>query len=259
MWVAPCSWRTRMSLIFESTSASKIGIAAPPESPKTYSTPSRSRQRISASAPVCSLVTGLAAGADLVAGLAGTENLAFESARSEATSNQPIRPVVYKQSLKTRCRFDHFNALLCCAVRHPVSFCGHEPRLAWAIRVHRAPGGGDFGRQPGAKQRPFDLRFRKAALAKQEPAFRGAAPQADRRVGGARAPVVAELAVDVVTLDVEGDPVTPPGLEPKRVVEVEQQAPAGAEQRRHRPEGGPERVEIREVVERVVEGADDVE
>jgi hypothetical protein len=34
MWVAPCSWRTRISLIFESTSASKIGIAAPPERPK---------------------------------------------------------------------------------------------------------------------------------------------------------------------------------------------------------------------------------
>src|SRR5580692_12051627 len=79
MWVAPCSWRTRISLIFESTSASKIGIAAPPDRPKTYSTPSRSRQRISASAPVCSLVTGMAvgagveAGADLVAGDAGTE------------------------------------------------------------------------------------------------------------------------------------------------------------------------------------------
>src|SRR6187397_2977305 len=63
MCVAPCSWRTRISLIFESTSASKIGIAAPPDSPKMYSTPSRSRQRISASAPVCALVTG--------AGLAG--------------------------------------------------------------------------------------------------------------------------------------------------------------------------------------------
>src|SRR5262245_39880655 len=63
MCVAPCSWRTRINLIFESTSASKIGIAAPPDSPKTYSTPSRSRQRISASAPVCALVTG--------AGLAG--------------------------------------------------------------------------------------------------------------------------------------------------------------------------------------------
>src|SRR5215471_595252 len=65
MCVAPCSWRTRINLIFESTSASKIGIAAPPDSPKMYSTPSRSRQRISASAPVCALVTG--------AGLAGAE------------------------------------------------------------------------------------------------------------------------------------------------------------------------------------------
>src|SRR3954452_9976899 len=63
MCVAPCSWRTRISLILESTSASKIGIAAPPDSPKTYSTPSRSRQRISASAPVCAFVMG--------AGLAG--------------------------------------------------------------------------------------------------------------------------------------------------------------------------------------------
>src|SRR6188474_396567 len=52
MWVAPCSWRTRINLIFESTSASKIGIAAPPDRPKTYSTPSRSRQRINFSAPV---------------------------------------------------------------------------------------------------------------------------------------------------------------------------------------------------------------
>src|SRR5687768_15777896 len=55
MWVAPCSWRTRMSLIFESTSASKIGMAAPPERPNTYSTPSRSRHWISFSAPLGSL------------------------------------------------------------------------------------------------------------------------------------------------------------------------------------------------------------
>src|SRR5262245_23706332 len=41
-----------MSWIFESTSASKIGIAAPPESPKTYSTPSRSRHCTSLSPPV---------------------------------------------------------------------------------------------------------------------------------------------------------------------------------------------------------------
>src|SRR4051812_13000631 len=55
MWVAPCSWRTRISLILESTSASKIGIAAPPDRPNTYSTPSRSRQRISFSAPLVTL------------------------------------------------------------------------------------------------------------------------------------------------------------------------------------------------------------
>src|SRR6195952_4662296 len=55
MCVAPCSCRTRISLIFESTSASKIGIAAPPESPKMYSTPSRSRHWMSFSAPVGSL------------------------------------------------------------------------------------------------------------------------------------------------------------------------------------------------------------
>ncbi len=53
MCVAPCSWRTRISLIFVRvvTSASKIGIAAPPESPKMYSTPSFSRHRISACPP----------------------------------------------------------------------------------------------------------------------------------------------------------------------------------------------------------------
>ena len=73
-------------MIFESTSASKIGIAAPPESPKMYSTPSRSRHLISASAPVWTL-TGtamglLAAGLDLLGARAagddaGTGNLAF--------------------------------------------------------------------------------------------------------------------------------------------------------------------------------------
>src|SRR3954465_365559 len=52
MCVAPCSWRTRISLILESTSASKIGMAAPPDRPKMYSTPSPSRQRMSFSAPV---------------------------------------------------------------------------------------------------------------------------------------------------------------------------------------------------------------
>src|SRR4030095_7916924 len=52
MWVAPCSWRTRMSWILESTSASNIGIAAPPERPNMYSTPSRSRHWISFSPPV---------------------------------------------------------------------------------------------------------------------------------------------------------------------------------------------------------------
>src|SRR3954464_12877913 len=85
MCVAPCSWRTRISLILESTRASKIGIAAPPDRPKTYSTPSRSRQRMSASAPVWNFVTGAAAmggaessGVDLFAGDAGTGNLAFK-------------------------------------------------------------------------------------------------------------------------------------------------------------------------------------
>src|SRR5438132_14170 len=72
MWVAPCSWRTRISLIFESTSASKIGIAAPPDSPKTYSTPSRSRQRISFSAPVVALCSAGAAEA-FFEDLAGVE------------------------------------------------------------------------------------------------------------------------------------------------------------------------------------------
>src|SRR5262245_9324169 len=66
MCVAPCSWRTRMSLILESTRASKMGIAAPPDRPKTYSTPSRSRHLISVSAPVgATAVTGATlAGAD---------------------------------------------------------------------------------------------------------------------------------------------------------------------------------------------------
>jgi hypothetical protein len=41
-----------MSLIFESTNASKMGMAAPPESPKMYSTPSRSKHWMSFSAPV---------------------------------------------------------------------------------------------------------------------------------------------------------------------------------------------------------------
>src|SRR4029079_4416601 len=75
MCVAPCSWRTRISLIFESTSASKIGIAAPPDRPKMYSTPSRSRQRISASAPVCALTGTGGAAVGLVSAdgaLAGT-------------------------------------------------------------------------------------------------------------------------------------------------------------------------------------------
>src|SRR5882762_2133580 len=66
MWVAPCSWRTRISLILESTSASKIGIAAPPDRPKTYSTPSRSRHRIRASAPVCAFLTATGGAADVV-------------------------------------------------------------------------------------------------------------------------------------------------------------------------------------------------
>src|SRR3989338_5432604 len=56
MWVAPCSWRTNTSLIFEPTKASKIGIAAPPDNPQIYSTPKFSRQRTSASAPfICFL------------------------------------------------------------------------------------------------------------------------------------------------------------------------------------------------------------
>src|SRR5882672_2492374 len=74
MWVAPCSWRTRINLILESTSASKIGIAAPPDSPNIYSTPSRSRQRISFSAPVVALRSAGAAAEDFFDGaLAGFE------------------------------------------------------------------------------------------------------------------------------------------------------------------------------------------
>src|SRR5438309_2356372 len=52
MCVAPCSWRTRMSFTLESTSASKIGMAAPPDRPKTYWTPSRSRHSMTALPPV---------------------------------------------------------------------------------------------------------------------------------------------------------------------------------------------------------------
>ena len=38
MCVAPCSWRVRMSFMLESRIESKIGMTAPPGSPKTYST-----------------------------------------------------------------------------------------------------------------------------------------------------------------------------------------------------------------------------
>src|SRR5687767_2965693 len=85
MCVAPCSWRTRISLIFESTSASKIGIAAPPDSPKMYSTPSRSRQRMRASAPVCALTGTGGAAAGLVSAGAGTV-LSDRGADEEDTS-----------------------------------------------------------------------------------------------------------------------------------------------------------------------------
>src|SRR5437868_6824413 len=212
MWVAPCSSRTRISLIFESTSESKIGIAAPPDSSKTYSTPSRSRQRISASAPVCSLVTGLAAGgaaagadlvAGLVAGLAGTENLAFEVARSEATSIQPIRPEVLAGYFDIRCRFDLIDALFMAPVSSFVLLCRHKPRLARAIRIDRAPGGRDLGREAGPEQRPLDLRLGEAALEQEEPPFDAAALDADCRVADARVPVVSELRVDVEAFDVE--------------------------------------------------------
>src|ERR1043165_1995109 len=103
MCVAPCSWRTRINLILESTSASKIGIAAPPDTPKTYSPPSRSRQRISASAPVCALVTGTgfagagagaAGGVGRGAGADATLNLAFGDEADEGTSLWPVRPAV---------------------------------------------------------------------------------------------------------------------------------------------------------------------
>src|SRR5216110_941926 len=95
MCVAPCSWRTRMSLIFESTSASKIGMAAPPDKPKTYSTPSRSRQRISFSAPVgATAATGEAfAGAATDAGAslaAGWERRAVE-ARGGVKTGPPLK------------------------------------------------------------------------------------------------------------------------------------------------------------------------
>src|SRR3954463_16043580 len=119
MCVAPCSWRTRISLILESTRASKIGIAAPPDRPKTYSTPSRSRQRMSASAPVWNFVTGAAAmgvaessGADLLAGDAGTGNLAFKDARSKRTSASLYRPATSRGYLVFSCRFDLIDALL---------------------------------------------------------------------------------------------------------------------------------------------------
>src|SRR3954469_315843 len=120
MCVAPCSWRTRISLILESTRASKIGIAAPPDRPKTYSTPSRSRQRMSASAPVWNFATGAAAigvvaessGVDLLAGDAGTGNLAFKDARSKGTSALLYRPAASRRYMNFSCRFDLFDATL---------------------------------------------------------------------------------------------------------------------------------------------------
>src|SRR4051812_49382880 len=141
MCVAPFSWRTRISLILESTRASKIGIAAPPDRPKTYSTPSRSRQRMSASAPVWNFATGAAAmgvvaessGVDLLAGDAGTGNLAFKEGRSKGTSALLYRPVASGRYMKFSCRFDHFDATLFMFLKTLPSICRHKPRLARAV------------------------------------------------------------------------------------------------------------------------------
>src|SRR6266700_4152851 len=184
MWVAPCSWRTRINLILESTSASKIGIAAPPDSPNMYSTPSRSRQRISFSAPVVALRSagvadeaffeGLLAGVEAGAGLCSELGTATPCSKSkkEGSAMRPTKlgrfAVLVNGILAVNLMpWPKWAILTQCSVTWPARsgrFDRDPQGFARDVGVEGAPGLLGQHLEPGGRQRVANLVVGEAAF-----------------------------------------------------------------------------------------------